>query len=231
MKTTLSAVLAFVLGSCAVAYAQAPQAAPYPKMAPIAAYLMPSAAAEIASARSAAPASVSAHAQVLVLTKTGYVVAVKGSNGWVCWVERMWTAGFDDPEFWNPHGYAPNCFNPPAVRSVLPQYLTITNWAIAGNTLAQIEQKAKAAYASHQFTDPAPGSFSFMLSRHAYLNDETKGPWHPHVMLFIAFDQLSTWAAGFDGSPIIAPPTNFRPYQPMCIFIPVHRWSDGTLDT
>jgi hypothetical protein len=228
MKAIVSLALTIVFACCAAAHGQTSQTAPYPSMAPIEAYLMPSAATEIAAARTAAPPSVSAHAEVLVLTKTGYVVAAKGTNGWVCFVERMWTAGLDDPEFWNPKGHAPNCFNPPAVQSVLPQYLARTNWAIAGDTREQIAEKAQAAYAAHQFTDPAPGSFSFMLSKEAYLNDEVAGPWRPHVMLFIAYDQMATWAAGFDGSPIIAPPATFRPYEPMTIFIPVRHWSDGS---
>ncbi len=231
MKTIACAALAIALVPCAAAYGQTRAKSPYPSMAPVEKYLMP-AAAEIPLARTAAPPSVSANAEVLVLTKTGYVVAAKGSNGWVCFVERMWTAGLDDPEFWNPKGYAPNCFNPPAVRSVLPQYLARTKWAFSGDTRDQIAQKAQAAYATHQFTNPAPGSFSFMLSKHAYLNDQVKGPWHPHVMLFVAYDQLPTWAAGFDGSPIIAPPTStMRPYEPWTIFIPVHRWSDGSPDS
>jgi hypothetical protein len=70
-----------------------------------------------------------------------------------------------------------------------------------------------------------------MLSKQAYLNDDVKGPWHPHVMLFIAMDQTDTWAAGFDGSPIVTPPAHtMRAYEPMTIFIPVHRWSDGSKD-
>ena len=95
---------------------------------------MPSAAAEIALARTAGPSSISAHAEVLVLTKQGYVVGAKGTNGWVCWVGRSWTAGLDDPEFWNWRGLGPVCLNPPAVRSVLPQYIARTKWAIAGDT-------------------------------------------------------------------------------------------------
>jgi hypothetical protein len=228
MKTIGCATLAVLLASCTTAYAQEPNA--YPTMAPISKYLIPSAADEIAMARSAAPPSISAHAEVLVLTKTGYVVAAKGSNGWVCFVGRMWSAGFDDPEFWNWHGRGPACLNPQAVRSVLPQEIALTNWAIAGDTREQIAMKAQAAYASHRFTDPAPDSFAFMLSKEGYLNDEVHGPWHPHVMLFVAYDQMATWAAGFAGSPIIAPPPNFRRYQPVTISIPVHRWSDGSID-
>lgn len=229
MKTVPYLALTALLASCASAYGQTQQPPTYPTMAPIEQYLMPSAAAEIALARSGGPSSISAHAEVLVLTKQGFVVAVKGTNGWVCAVGRSWTAGFDDPEFWNPRGRGPACLNPPAVQSVLPQYLAFTKWAIAGDSREQIAAKAKAAYADHQFTDPAAGSMAFMLSKDGYLLG-ADGPWRPHVMPFIAYDQLATWGAGFKGSPIFAPPpeAGFRPYQPLTIAIPVSRWSDGS---
>ena len=231
MKTIARAALAVLLASCGSAYAQSPQSAsPYPTMAPAEKYLMPSAADEIAMARTAGPPSVSANAEVLVLTKTGYVVGAKGNNGWVCFIERSWTGGLDDPEFWNPKPRAPNCFNSPAVRSVLPQYVARWKWAVAGDTREQIAQKSKAAYASHEFTDPAPGSFSFMMSKEGYLNDQVAGPWHPHVMHFVAYaDVVNVWAAGLPGSPIILGPYQ-RAYEPNTIFIPVRRWSDGSLD-
>jgi hypothetical protein len=220
--------LAVLLASCASAYGQTQASNPYPTMAPIAKYLMPSAAAEIAMARTAAPRSISDHAEVLVLTKKGYVVGAKGTNGWVCVVGRSWTAGFDDPEFWNWRGLGPGCLNPPAVRSVLPQYIARTNWAIAGDTREQMAAKAKAAYANHQFTDPAPGSLALMLSKAAYVLG-ADGPWRPHVMPFVASDQLATWGAGFKGSPVLGPGPTFRRYEPVTIAIPVSRWSDGSL--
>lgn len=227
MKNIAYLFLIVLVASCASAYAQTPQpASKYPTMAPVGEYLM-AAADEIALARSSAAPSVSAQASVLVLGKQGYYVAVKGNNGWVCLVERSWTAGLDDPEFWNPKGRGPSCFNPPAVRSVLPQYVERTKWALAGDTRKEIAKKAQAAYASHIFTDPAPGSFGFMLSKRGYLNDQVAGPWLPHVMPFIAYSQVATWAAGWQGSPIIAGPY-MRPYEPMPIFIPVRRWSDGS---
>jgi len=229
MKNVASFALASLLASCAVAYGQVSQADPYPTMAPLAKYLMPSAAAEIALARSAAPPSVSANAEFLVLTPNGYVVADKGSNGWVCFVGRSWTAGLDDPEFWNWHGLGPACLNPPAVRSVLPQYLARTQWAIAGATREEIAAKSKAAYADHQFGDPASGSFALMMSKEGYLLG-ADGPWHPHVMPFIAYDQMNTWAAGFKGSPIFGPSdiAYYRHYEQVTIAIPVAHWSDGS---
>lgn len=228
MKTIACASFAAVLASSGVAYGQTTQSSPYPSMAPIEKYLMPSAAAEMALARSAGPSSISAHAEVLVLTKQGYVVGAKGTNGWVCLVGRSWTAGFDDPEFWNWRGLGPGCLNPPAVQSVLPQYLARTKWAIAGDTREEIAAKAKAAYADHQFTDPAPGSMALMLSKEAYVLG-ADGPWRPHVMPFIAYDQLATWGVGFKGSPVLGPPgPTFRPYEPVTIAIPVSHWSDGS---
>jgi hypothetical protein len=230
MKIAFACVAtAFLLAFSTVAFGQVPSPNPYPAMAPIAKYLMPSAAAEIALARSAGPSSISARAGVLVFTKKGYVVGVKGTNGWVCIVGRSWTAGFDDPEFWNWHGLGPACLNPPAVRSVLPFYLALTKWAVAGDTREEIAAKAKAGYADHQFTDPAPASLAFMLSKNGYLLG-ADGPWRPHVMPFVAYDQLATWAASFKGSPILAPPASagFRPYQPVTLAIPVSHWSDGS---
>ncbi|HTU80832.1 MAG TPA: hypothetical protein VMF61_01805 [Candidatus Acidoferrales bacterium] len=233
MKTIARAIFALVLASGAAARAQVPSPNPhYLTMGPVARYLMPDPAAEIALARTAAPSSVSALATVLALTKTGYVVGAKGSNGWVCLVGRSFQGGFDDPEFWNWRNRSPVCLNPPAVRSVLPQYLIRAKWAfVDGDTRPQMAKMAQAAYASHRFGDPAPGAFSFMLSKEAYLNDEVKGPWLPHVMLFIAKDQMNLWAAGFEGSPIFAPwpPNSMRAYEPTTIDIPVRRWSDGSL--
>lgn len=226
MRTIACAAFAVLLAFSAAANGQGLKS-PYPTMAPVERYLM-TRTAEIEMARSAAPPSVSANAGVLVLTTKGYVVADKGNNGWVCLVERSWMSGFDDPEFWNPRGRGPSCFNPPAVQSVLPQYLARTTWALAGATRDEIAKKSQAAYASHQFTDPAPGSFSLMQSKEGYLNDEVAGPWYPHVMPFVAQDQTaSVWAAGLPGSPVILGPYQ-RAYEPNTIFIIVRRWSDGS---
>src|SRR5262249_45111594 len=75
---------------------------PYPMMAPVEQYMPASQAAEIALARSAGPAAVSEKAEILVLGAHGYETAVKGSNGFVCYVERSWGKDFDQPEFWTP---------------------------------------------------------------------------------------------------------------------------------
>ena len=50
----------------------------YASMAPFEQYLMPDRLAEITLARSAAPAAISDRATVLVLTRQGYEVAIRG---------------------------------------------------------------------------------------------------------------------------------------------------------
>src|SRR5277367_2562703 len=105
--------------------------APYPNMAPVEQYLMEDRGSEIALARSAAPESISRDAEVLVLGRHGYETAVKGKNGFVCIVERSWTAGIDDPDFWNPKLRGPLCLNPPAARTYLPLTIRKTELVLA----------------------------------------------------------------------------------------------------
>src|SRR5580658_3195977 len=108
--------------------------APYSAMAPLDRYLAPDENSEIALARSAAPASISDAAEVMVLRRDGYATAVKGKNGFLCIVERSWGKPTDDPEFWNPKMRAPHCFNPQAARTFLPIYLMKTRMVLAGKS-------------------------------------------------------------------------------------------------
>jgi len=199
---------------------------PYPEMAPADQYLMANREDEIALARSAAPPSISRDAQVLVLGGHGYETAVKGKNGFVCFVERSWAASFDDPQFWNPKLRAPNCFNPPAARTQLAQYLQRTEWVLAGATKQQVVERTKAAVASHSFKAPEAGAFSFMLSKDGYVSDDAAGPWLPHVMFFLPHGQADNWGADKEDSPVIG--QDGSAIETTVLFIPVRRWSDGS---
>jgi hypothetical protein len=161
---TAASVIAFTLslGHAGAARAQAASSR-YPTAAPIEQYRSKSQAEEIALARSAAPASISANAEVLVLGDHGYETAVKGTNGFVCFVERSWAAGFDDPEFWNPKLRAPNCFNATAARTELRQLRTRTEWVLAGVGRQEIIERTRSAYANHTFKSPEPGALTYML--------------------------------------------------------------------
>lgn len=101
---------------CMAAAWSAPDAhADYARMAPLAQYLAADQASEIALARSAAPKSIADHAAVMTLGRHGYETAVKGSNGFVCFVQRSWANDFDNSEFWNPRIRTPQCWNAAAV--------------------------------------------------------------------------------------------------------------------
>src|SRR5262249_47138546 len=114
MKMITRLLIVFLFGLCTAA-AQDKPAPSYPAMAPADQYRFINPEAQVAFARTAAPPSISDHAKVLVLGKKGYQTAVEGDNGFVCFVERSWTAGFDDAVFWDSKIRAPNCFNAPAV--------------------------------------------------------------------------------------------------------------------
>jgi len=208
------------------AQSQAPKT-PYPAMAPVEQYRIANRDEEIALARTAAPPSISGDAEVLVLGSHGYETAVKGKNGFVCFVERSWAAGFDDPGFWNPKVRAPNCYNPPAVRTELPQLLKRTEWVLAGATRQQLMERTKAEVASGNFKASEAGAYSLMLSKEGYLNDAAAGPWLPHVMLFLPKGHADNWGTNIEGSPISG--DSRTAFESTLVFIPVRAWSDGSL--
>ena len=195
----------------------------YPQMAPLEQYRS---ADEAALARSAAPPAISRDATVLVLGAHGYETAAKGTNGFVCIVERSWSNDFASPDFWNPKDRAPFCYNAAAARSVLPEYLKRTEWVLAGVDKAQILARTKAAVTAGRIKDPEPGAMCYMMSRDGYLNDVAGGPWRPHLMFFTPRLPGAAMGADLPGVPVmhadggVIPQTTFM--------VPVGAWSDGT---
>jgi hypothetical protein len=196
---------------------------PYPKMAPVDQYMMDR-SAEIALAQSAAPPSISADAEVMVMGPHGYEVAVKGKNGFVCMVERSWMAGTDDPNFWNPKLRGPICLNPASVRSYLPRTIKKTELILAGRPKDQMFAEIQVALDKKELPSPEPGAMCYMLSKQGYLSD-SDGHWRPHLMFFAPLTDSAAWGANLPGSPVIA----FKGTEGMTIFlVPVGKWSDGT---
>jgi len=226
VRFLLLALLVSVLLSCSAcpARAQAEKTA-YPAMAPLDSYMIPDENAEIALARSAAPASISGAAEVMVLRRTGYATAVKGTNGFLCIVERGWAAATDAPDFWNPKVRSPNCFNAAAARSFVPIVLMKTRLVLAGKSKAEILAATEAAFASKQLPALEPGAMCYMTSKQQYLNDDGKA-WHPHVMMFVSGDAEKSWGANLPGSPIIA--ANDPEEHATIFMVVVSKWSDGT---
>ena len=200
----------------------------YPSMAPIDRYLMSSPAAEIALARSAAPAAISGSATILVLGKHGYETVSNGTNGFTCLVERSWMSPFDFPEFWNPNMRGPICYNPAASRTVLLYTLKRTNLVLTGLSKAELLDRIKAAVAGNELPVPAPGAMSYMMSKNGYLNDEARA-WRPHLMFSVPKANGATWGADLPGSPVLLDTDHREVPEPETIFmVQVARWSDGT---
>ena len=212
-------------GTTSQARAQAKKA-PYPAMAPLDQYLMPDEKSEIALARSAAPASISDGAEVMVLGRTGYRTAVKGTNGFLCIVERSWGAATDHPEFWNPKIRGPICFNPPSARTFMPIYLMKTKLVLAGKSKAEIVQATASALDKKELPALEPGAMCYMMSKQQYLSDEGMS-WHPHLMFFVPGDAAKSWGADLPGSPVLA--ADDPEERVTIMMVPVGTWSDGTL--
>lgn len=225
MRRKNSIILAVVLFVASSSFAQ-DRKAKYPSMAPLEQYLIADRNAEISLARSAAPSSISENAEILILSRHGFETAVKGTNGFVCVVERSWSAGIDDPDFWNPKLRAPICFNAPGARSQVPGIRKRTELVFAGRSRAEMFAALGAAINNRQLPMPEPGAMCYMLSKHGYLSDRA-GHWRPHLMFFVPETDPKAWGAGFSGSPVIGFEDSIERFT--VFLVPMDRWSDGTL--
>lgn len=228
LRTTRKAIgwgnvlLVAMLGGVAPVQAQHAKAhdadSPYPGMAPIAEYRMDR-DAEIALARTAAPASISRDAEIMILGQKNFEVAVKGKNGFVCAVGRAFGGPLNNPEFWNPRNRSPICYNPPAARSLLPYAVKQTGMALAGASKAEIAEAIRTAVAKKELGVPETGSMAYMMSKEAYLTDRG-GHNLAHLMFELprggAFQDDPNFFVSWDPAPVI----EFN--------VPVGQWSDGT---
>lgn len=230
---SLAAIVLLVTARVAVCHAQSESqqnphdsSSRYSRMLPVAQYLIPDRATEIAMARSAAPAAISGHADVLILGQYGYEVAVHGTNGFACMVERAWTSDFDDPDFMNPTAREPTCFNAAATHSILPRIVAKTRLAFAGVAKAQMADSIRAAYARRDLPLPASGAMSYMMSKQTYF-----GPYYghggPHLMFYFPRTDSLAWGAGVPDSPVIVHQDSPEPIT--TFVIPLAKWSDGTV--
>jgi hypothetical protein len=211
----------------ALLYASAVQAAPYAAMAPVDQYMTPR-AEEIALAKSAAPPSISDKATVLVLTPHGYDTAIKGSNGFVCAVERSWMSNYDFPQFWNPHMRGPLCYNPAAVRSILPYTIRRTELVLAGRSKTEMSDAIKGGIEKHELPPLEAGALTFMMSKQQFLNDDAHN-WMPHLMFYFPRAAGANWGAGLAGAPtMLNPQFQESPEAISVIMVPTTHWSDGT---
>jgi hypothetical protein len=176
-----------------------------PKYPPIEEYLMPQ-AGEVALARSAAPANISDHASIMVLTRNGFKVVHRGDGGWVCMVMRGFSAPTYTPAQFRNLVYdamvrAPICFSPAAVRMVLPYYELRTTLAMQGKDPDAIAESLEAAYAKGELPRREDVSFAYMWSADQNLASGV-GHWHPHLMIFAPYYENSMLGGNAFGSPL-----------------------------
>ena len=161
---------------------------------PLSEYMMPQ-DAEIALARSAAPANVSDHATIKVLNESGFEVAIEGDNGFVCMVVRAWSAPTYTPAVFLDFVYyaplrAPICFNPVAAETMMLYYELRTELGLQGKNPDEIADGIEAAYAKGELPRIETVSFAYMWSA-----DQDLGPgighWHPHMMVFTPYYENS----------------------------------------
>lgn len=196
------ALLALLFVPAASAQTLKSQAHKYP---PIEDYLMPQ-ASEIALAKSAAPANISDSASLKVLTTSGFKVVHEGNNGFVCVVMRGFSAPTYTPAQFRDLVYdssvrAPICFNPQAVKEVLPYYELRTKLAMQGKDPDEIAEGVRAAYTSGELPKRNGVSFAYMWSADQNLASGI-GHWHPHVMVFAPHYDNSMVGGNAFGAPL-----------------------------
>ena len=146
---------------------------------------------EIALARSAAPPAVSGDAAVMVLTERGFEVAVPGTSGVTCVVNRS-----------HPQSLEPHCFDREASATVLPMELRRTELLREGRSAEEIDREIAAGLLSGKYRLPRRPAMSYMMSsRQVLYSDEGRkvGQWQPHLMIY--YPHLTQADLGLGGSP------------------------------
>lgn len=146
---------------------------------------------EVALARSAAPPAVSGDATVMVLADGGFEVAVKGTSGVTCVVNRS-----------HPQSLEPHCFDAEASATVLPMELRRTELLRDGKSNEEIDREIAAGLLDGTYRLPRRPAMSYMMSPEQVLyNDEGKkvGKWEPHLMIF--YPHLTSADLGLGGTP------------------------------
>ncbi|WP_157006385.1 hypothetical protein [Luteibacter yeojuensis] len=197
MKTLNALAALFLIGSIGTPA----RADDHAHMAPVASYLMDR-TAEIALAKSAAPAAISDHATVLILTRTGYETAVKGTNGFVCYVGRGFGGAPDWPERWDPSIRAAACDNPQAAPTMTALIKLRTALTLAGKTDAEVMDRIKAALRSKEIPPLQAGAMCYMMSKNAYLSAQGEHNM-AHIMFYVPVKDGATWGANEKGSPLM----------------------------
>jgi hypothetical protein len=150
---------------------------------------------EIALARSAAPPSVSRDATVMVLAARGFEIAVQGSNGMTCVVNRS-----------HPRSLEPHCFDAEGSATILPMELRRTELLREGKAVEAIDREIAAGLLTGKYRLPRRPAMSYMMSSEQILySDEGRnvGRWQPHLMIY--YPHLTAADLGLPGDGSVGP--------------------------
>jgi hypothetical protein len=146
---------------------------------------------EIRLARSAAPATVSDSATVLVLEGGRFVVGAAGTNGVTCLVNRS-----------QPLSVEPHCYDREGSETILRMEIARTEFRLAGVTKEAANAKVTQGLTDGTYRLPRRPAMSYMLSaaQVLYSDDGRRvGAWRPHLMIFVPF--LTQADIGQSGTP------------------------------
>lgn len=170
-------------------------------------------AEEIRLAKSAAPASVTAGARILVFTPSGYVTAEPGTTPVTCLVSRSWPAAVE-----------PECFDEEASATILPVEIFRTEAYHRGMTPAEVEREVDQGLASGRFRVPKRPAVVYMMSAGQRLisdDGHPAGAWKPHLMIY--YPHLTNEAVGHAGEPTEAAGLvvdSGRPWANLMVVVP-----------
>ena len=146
---------------------------------------------QIALARSAAPASVSEHASVLVLTDTGYVRAVAGESSVTCLVEHSWRDSIE-----------PHCYDAEGTATSLRAEARRLELREAGKSEDEVARIVSREIAAGTLRLPSRPVLSYMMSAGQVLyNDDGKhmGARPSHLMIY--YPNLTNAELGLGSTP------------------------------
>jgi hypothetical protein len=143
-------------------------------------------AAEIALARTAAPAPVSRDARVWVWTGSRYTIADSGRSAVNCYVGRPWDVALE-----------PHCFDEEGSRTIFPIQRRRVELYAAGKREAEVEREIADGIANGTLPLPARAALTYMMSGAQQLVNGQGAPvgaWRPHLMVYIPY--LTAEASG-----------------------------------
>ena len=143
---------------------------------------------EISLAESAGPSSITKDATIYVLERaSGYSIARKGANGFVCFVHRD-----------RPDTLEPECFDPEGVQSMFPPEFDKAKFREEGMTGEEASRKIDAGFASGTYRVPRRNAVTYMLStKNRVFNGEKVISYPPHIMISAPYLKNSDIGADF----------------------------------